>query len=95
MNKKLGIIAFILFLMSAAAGAYLFLEIRKSNQTSPYYLANDEQYVTVVTKEGETLELPRGTMVEIRNKEVTIDDIAYREFVYNDTLYYVTDRYLC
>ena len=95
MSKKLGIIAFVLFLLSAAAGAYLFMEIRKGNQTTPYFLANDEQYVTVRTKEGDTLSLPRGTMVDIRNKDVTIDDIVYKEFVYDDSLYYVTDRYLC
>ena len=95
MRKKLGVIIILLLLVNAAAGAYLFLEYRKSNQTSPFYLTADQQYVTVMTKEGETLELPRGTMVEIRNKDVTINDTVYKEFVYNDTLYYVTDRYLC
>ena len=69
MKKKLGVIILLLLLIDAAAAAYLFLDYRKSNQTSPYYLANDQQYVTVMTKEGETLELPRGTMVDIRNKD--------------------------
>ena len=94
MNKKLGIVALLLFLLCGAAGGYLLWTIHQGNKTSPYFLASAEQYVTVRTKEGDTLDLPRGTMVEIRDKDVDIDDVVYKEFEYNEELYYITEDVL-
>ncbi len=94
MSKKLGIVAFLLFLLCGAAGGFLLWTIHNGNKTSPYFLASDEQYVTVRTKEGDTLNLPRGTMLEIRDKDVTIDDVVYKEFEYNENLYYTTEDVL-
>ncbi|MBR4461622.1 MAG: hypothetical protein IKS51_03480 [Erysipelotrichaceae bacterium] len=94
MSKKLGIVALLLFLLCGAAGGYLLWMIHNGNKTSPYFLASYEQYVTVRTKEGDLLNLPRGTMLEIRDKDVTIDDVVYKEFEYNENLYYTTEDVL-
>ena len=94
MSRRLGIVALILFLLCGTAGGYLLWEIQSSNKTSPYFLASAEKYVTVRTKEGDTMNLPRGTMVEIRNKDVTIDETVYKEFEYNESLYYTTEDVL-
>ncbi len=82
-------------LLLAAAGclAFLIYTDKQNNMTSPYYLANDAQTVTVKDKDGNELVLPRGALVEIKKKRATIDDVEYCQFTYNDILYYIQERY--
>ena len=83
-------------LLLAAIGCLVFLIYtdRQNNMTSPYYLADNLQNITVKDKEGNELSLPRGTLLEIKKKRVKIDEIEYCQFLYNDTLYYVQEEFL-
>ncbi len=93
-TKRLVIVLFVLLLTAAGCLAFLIYTDKQNNMTSPYYLANDVQTVTVKDKEGNVLTLPRGTLVEIKKKRATIDDIEYCQFTYNDTTCYIQERYL-
>ncbi|MBQ6479452.1 MAG: hypothetical protein IJI44_08860 [Erysipelotrichaceae bacterium] len=95
-KKKKTLLFLIGILLLAAIGCLVFLIYtdRQNNMTSPYYLADNLQNITVKDKEGNELSLPRGTLLEIKKKRVKIDEIEYCQFLYNDTLYYVQEEFL-
>lgn len=64
------------------------------NKTSEYYLANDSKTLTLYGEDDISIELPRGSVVNIKNKVVTIDETEYRQLVYEDNVYYVLNENL-
>ena len=94
-NKRklnpLFVILILLLLGIAAAGSFLYINIRNGNRTSSYFLASDQTAVTVFNKDGETLDIPRGTLVEIKNRRVKIDETEYCQFAYGDQTWYVSE----
>ena len=97
MKKKSKIILIIVLLILILAGGIgLFLKYRSDelNRTSPYYLASESQYITLYGDDNNSIDLPRGSRVDIKVKTKTIDDIEYRIFEYNGNEYYVLDDVL-
>ena len=89
--KLIRVLLIIVIVLLIGLGALAYLYISNGNKTSPYYLAGDSQYVTLNGKD-DSITLPRGTLVNIKNKTTKIDDIEYRQFEYNDSTYYVLDE---
>ena len=96
-NKKskslIGIVVALLLLIIIAAGALYYINYQ-NNLTQEYFLSNDKQYVQVFDKDNNTLDLPRGTLVNIKNKIEKINDIQYRQFDYDGNTYFVSENYL-
>ena len=93
-KKRIIILIVVLFVIIALLGTGAFLFIREENKTSPYYLASDEQSLALNGKDGISITLPRGTLVNIKNRKVKIDEVEYRQFVYEDNTYYVLESYI-
>ena len=93
-KKRIIILIVVLFVIIALLGTGAFLFIREGNKTSPYYLASDEQSLTLNGKDGISITLPRGTLVNIKNRKLKIDEVEYRQFVYEDNTYYVLESYI-
>ena len=95
MKRKKGLIAIllILVLLIIGSGIFLYNEI-KNNQTSPYYLASKQNSVIVFDKDANEIKLVRGTLLDIKNKKVKIDDIEYCQFNYDGKTYYVKEENL-
>lgn len=72
-----------------ASGVFLVYTIKQGNTTSPYYLASENNTLTINGEEGNSIVLPRGTLVNIKNKTEKIDDIEYRIFEYENNTYYI------
>ena len=90
-NKLLTVLIVVLVLVLIAIGVVAYLLIKEGNETSPYYLASTTNTVTLMGKDDTSINLPRGSEVNIKNKTVEIEGIEYRQFVYGDNTYYVLD----
>lgn len=77
-----------------ASGVFLVYAIKQGNITNPYYLSSEDVSVLLNGKENASIELPRGTLVNIKNKTVEIEEIEYRQFEYDDNTYYVLEENL-
>ena len=93
-RKLLIAILFLLLIAVISAGVFLYRSIQ-NNKTLPYYLAGEDAQVNVFDAEGNTIAIPRGTLVEIRNSRKTIDDVEYCRFDYDGTEYYILENELC
>ena len=92
-----GILIGILLTLILLLGVGLFVLIKineENNKTNPYYLSSDLETIEISGKDGISITLPRGTLVNIKNKKETIDDVEYNQFVYEDNTYYILDEYL-
>ncbi len=98
-NKIIAIV--LLFILNLAAAGGLIYIIHNNNLTTPYYLASDSATIVLNGKKDDTIELARGTLVNIKNKTVAVDDTVYRQFEYEGNTYYClesqieTDRNNC
>lgn len=77
-------------LIICGVATYLYLNII-NNQSDVYYLASDKQMLILKGKDDTSVELARGSKVDIKRKTITIDDIEYRQFEYLDNIYYCLD----
>lgn len=95
-NKKIVLIVIIFVLLIGLSGIAFFLyqKYKNDNMTNPYYLASENQILTIYGENDLSVTLPRGTKVDIKNKIVTIDKQDYRQLVYEDNVYYVTQDIL-
>ena len=87
------IILILLILLLSVGSIFVIYKIKEGNKTSPYYLASKEISISINGEES-SVTLPRGTLVNIKNKTKTIDDIEYRIFDYEDNTYYILQDYL-
>jgi len=94
LRKPLIFILILLVLAVIGSGVFLYISM-KNNETTPYYLAGEEKTVTVFDKEGNTIEIPRGTLVEIRSSKAKIDETEYCRFDYEGKEYYILEEELC
>lgn len=90
-KKILIIILSIIFVLIAVYGAFLFYTIKEGNKTNPFYLSSNNTTLSINDIDGSTTTLPRGTLVNIKNKTKTIDEIEYRIFDYEDNTYYILE----
>ena len=90
-NKTLTIIISIIFISAIICSAFLFYTIKEGNKTNPYYLSSDDTTLSITDIDGNSIILPRGTSVNIKNKTKTIDDVEYRIFDYEDNTYYILE----
>ena len=95
-NKKLNVILVlsILIVLLGIVGVVLKIKYDRDNETTPYYLASNNRTLVLFGEDNISVELPRGSRVDIKNKTKTIDDIEYRIFEYEDNEYYVLQDYL-
>lgn len=89
----LSVFVVLLILVLSALGVLFYIN-NENNKTNPYFLANTTQYVEVFDSENNTLSLPRGTLVNIKNKKEIINDVEYNQFVIDEKTYYVLDEYI-
>lgn len=92
-RRLLAIILLLLLTASAALGFLIYTDIQ-NNKTTPYYLGSDQQYVTVTDKEGNSMDLVRGTLVYIKNKRYKLEDKEFCQFEYDDTVYLISEDIL-
>lgn len=91
-RKKIIFSLFIILICLLIVSGVLFLyKVKQDNKTNPYYLANDKATLTINGENENCIVLPRGTLVSIKNKKKTINDIEYRIFDYEDNTYYILD----
>ena len=92
MARKKHILVIIISMLLFVSGVITFISLDILNkQTSPYYLASDNNTLLLNGKDGTSIELARGTLVNIKRKTIKIDDIEYYQFDYNDNTYYCLD----
>lgn len=92
-RKLLLSIFVVLLFVVLGLGTFLYITVQ-NNKTTPYYLASDVSTVSVMDKDNNTIQLNRGTQVDIKNKRVEIEDVEYCQFIYDDTTYYISESYL-
>ena len=68
--------------------------IKEGNKINPYYLASDKTSLVINGENEKSITLPRGTLVNIKNKTEKINDIEYRIFDYENNTYYILQDYL-
>lgn len=91
-NKQTRVLIVIVALLFVVIGALVFLYFDMLNkQTEPYYLASDNTTLVLRGKDETSIELARGTLVDIKKKTVEIDAVEYRQFEYDDNIYYCLD----
>ena len=94
-RNRLIIVIIALFVLVVGLGVGFLLYINKvNNMTTPYFLASDNNEITLNGEDNISISLPRGTKVDIKNKAVEIDNQEYRQFVYEDKTYYVLQQFL-
>ena len=93
-SKTLLTVLLILLVLIVASASLLFYINKQNNKTNPYYLAGSNQYVEVMDSEHNSFSLPRGSLVNIKNKKEKIDEVEYNQFVLDDKTYYVLDEQL-
>ena len=94
MKKKLIVVIVLLLLLISAGGGYIVYTNIQGNKTSPYYLASEETTLSFNGKDDKQVTLPRGSLVDIKNKTIKIDDVEYRVFEIEDNEYYCLDDVL-
>ena len=97
MKKKssVKILIFIIIFLIIAIGAGIFVYLNmKANETTPYYLASDKVNVVLKGKDNTTIELSRGSKLDIKNKTIKIDEVEYRQFEIDGNTYYVLQENL-
>lgn len=85
------VIIVVLSLAGIAAGIVLHY---LNSKTTPLYLANDEEMVTVFDQDHNYIKLPRGLLLDVKEKPKKIDEELYYQFVYDNQKYYVSAEYL-
>ena len=81
MKKKL-LLVFVLLILIASGFAFLYWSI--SNQTFDAYLAGETPLVSIVDKEGNSFEKARGTVIEVKQKTVKLNDIEGYNVCFED-----------
>ena len=94
LKKKIIYILTGLIILSLAGLGYLIYRNIQDNKTSPYYLAGETPELVVMNKDGGQKNFVRGTLVDIKNKRVDVDDQEYCQFVVDDVTYYVKESQL-
>lgn len=93
MKKKIVIVLSIVLVLLLGILGGIFYNIKKQeNITSPYYLSSMQETVTLNGKDNISITLPRGTLVNIKNKIEKIDEVEYRQFEYENNIYYVLEQ---
>ncbi len=94
LKRKLIAFLCVLLLLLIGGLGYLFYEYRKGNETTPYYLSADHSSLILKDKDGNEKEFTRGSLVNIKNRRVKIDEIEYCQFVEDGVTYYVLEDVL-
>ena len=70
MARKKHILVIIISMLLFVSGVITFISLDILNkQTSPYYLASDNNTLLLNGKDGTSIELARGTLVNIKKKD--------------------------
>ncbi|MDO4940164.1 MAG: putative glycoside hydrolase [Erysipelotrichaceae bacterium] len=90
--KKRVLLVFIIFIFGVCS--LLFDVVNKKGSTTSYYLAGDQVLIELFGEDDNVISLPRGTVLNIKDKTVIIDGIEYRQFLLDDDIYYVLEKNL-